>query len=65
MNYTIKWLEETAWLVGISVGIYVLEAVINTDEATNWRAFLVAVGGGAGRLAAAMLLNQLRKLRQT
>jgi hypothetical protein len=62
-GYIIKWADEAAWAVSIGVAVYVLQVLSETAEVTDWRAYLVALAAGAGRVAAALLLNEVRKLR--
>jgi phage terminase large subunit-like protein len=54
--YDYKRLEELAWFVGISVGIFVLTEIAGHADFSDWRAWLPVVGGGALRAAAGAAL---------
>jgi len=60
--YVIKWAEETAWAVGIAVGVFAFEA-LTTQDVTQWQTWGSAALAGCVRVAAAVLLNQVRKLK--
>lgn len=62
-RYIIKWAEETAWAVGLAALIFVVSTVSQTTQVTDWRAYLLSLMGGAARVAAAVLLNKLRDLK--
>ena len=63
-QYIFKWAEETGWLLVVAVGVVVLEALARFDPETigDWRAWIVGLGANCVRVAAAALLNQVRKL---
>lgn len=63
MTYTIKWAQEAAWAVGIACAVFLLTTVGETEAIDDWRTWLVALGGGLVRVAAAVLLNEIRKIR--
>lgn len=60
--YTIKWLEETAWAVGIAVVVLLLTTLTGIESVTDWKTWIVGVGTASVRIAAATALNQFRKL---
>lgn len=61
MNYTFKVWEEAAWAAGITALIFVLTAVVDSASVTDWRAWAIAVLGGAGRAAAGSILARLTR----
>jgi len=62
--YILKWAEEAAWAIGIAVAVYALEIVAQTERVDDWSTYLIALGGGIARVAAAILLNEVRKLQR-
>ncbi len=63
-GYIIHWSEEAGWAILLGVISYLGTelAANNIDSVTDWRAFAVGLAVGSGRVAAAVLLNQARKL---
>jgi len=61
-TYIIKWAEETAWAVGIAVAVFAFEA-LTTQDITDWRTWGSAAIAGCVRVAAAVVLNQVRMLK--
>lgn len=61
MSYTIRWVQEAAWAVGIACAVFLLTTIGETGAVEDWRTWLVALGGGVARVAAAVLLNEVRK----
>lgn len=59
--YDIKWLEETAWAIGIAVAVFVLTAATGIEQITDWRVWLVGLVTGCIRVAAAAALNEIRR----
>ena len=64
MNYSIKWLPELGWAVFIGVLAFVAQVASSTDFATvaedPW-AWVGTLGVGAGRVALALMVNELRR----
>lgn len=63
LPYEFKAVAEIAWFAGVAVIVFVAEAVkvANFEEvATDPEAYLVAIAGGAGRVALAVLLSYLK-----
>lgn len=59
--YNIKWAQEAAWAVGVACAVYALEIIVQTERVDDWSTYFVALGGGVLRVAAAVLLNQIRR----
>lgn len=61
--YIIKWAEETAWFVVYAVATFAFTTLADLASVNDWKAWGLALGVGAGRVAAAIVLNQLLKLK--
>lgn len=61
--YLIKWTEETAWFVAYAVATFLFTTLADLASVEDWKAWALALGVGAGRVAAAIVLNQLMKLK--
>ena len=64
LPYEFKKLAEIAWFVGVAAIVFVAEAVVIADfeeVATDPEAYVVALLGGAGRIAIVTLLNLLSR----
>lgn len=61
-KYLIHWGEECAWAVAVGVVGYVgTELAATSLDTLDLKAFAVSVAVGAGRVALAVLANQVRK----
>jgi hypothetical protein len=62
-KYLIKWGEELGWALVVGIVGYIATELAAQDLATlDVKAFAVALAAGAGRLAVAIVLNQVRKM---
>lgn len=63
MKYTFRPLPELYWGVVTAASIVVLTALFtfNPETVTDWRAWGIALGGGAVRAAAGAALDYLRR----
>lgn len=61
--YQVKWLPELGWAVAIAVAVVLASALVTFDPASvsDWRAWAVALAASVVRVAAATVLNELRK----
>jgi hypothetical protein len=61
--YSIKWLEETAWFVVYAVATFLFTTLADLATVSDWKTWALSLAVGAGRVAAAIVLNQLLKLK--
>lgn len=61
MNYNFKFWEEAAWAAAITALVFGLTAIVDSAGVTDWKAWAIAVGGGAGRAAAGAILARLTR----
>ena len=63
LNYRFKALPELGWAVLIAVSLVVLPALVTLDPSavTDWRVWLVALGGASVRAAAGAALDWFRR----
>lgn len=59
MKYNFKFWEESLWAAAITALIFALTAVGDSAAVTDWKAWAIAVLGGAGRAAAGSVLAKL------
>ena len=62
MQYNFKAVPELLFFAVVSAAVYLLSEYLTTNEATDWRVWIVAAGGGASRVAAAALIAGFTKL---
>lgn len=58
-TYNFKLLAEAGWAALITAVIFALSAVVDSASVTDWRAWAIAVGGGAVRAAAGAVLARM------
>jgi len=63
MQYDFKLVEEMVWAGLVAAAVFALTALANFADPMDWRAFLVAVGGGSVRAAAGAVLAVLTRRR--
>jgi hypothetical protein len=61
-HYSVKWLHETCWAVGIAAAVFILTALLGIDSVSDWRAWVLSLVSGTVRVVAAVALNQIRTL---
>ena len=59
MKYDFKFWSEAAWAAGITALIFALTAFVDSATVTDWKAWTIALVGGAGRAAAGSVLARL------
>ena len=61
--YIINWAQETAWFVAYAVATFLFTTLADLATVSDWKSWGLALAVGAGRVAAAIVLNQLIKLK--
>ena len=60
--YNVKWIQETAWAVGVAVLVFVLSDIAVRQNFTEWKTWLPVLGAGVARLAAGVLLSRIKPI---
>jgi hypothetical protein len=58
MTYDFKKIDEFAWAAVVAAGFVIIQALVTFDPETivDWETWLVGIGGGAVRAAAAAVI---------
>lgn len=59
MNYSLKWFEETAWAAAIAALTYIVTVAAAGMPTDNWKAWVIALAAGVGRVAIAAVASRL------
>lgn len=60
--YNVKWLEETAWAVGVAAVVYVLSDLAVRQDFTEPKTWLPVLGAGMARMIAGVLLSRIKPI---
>lgn len=60
-GYDFKFWAEAGWAALITALIFALTAIVDSASVTDWKAWVIAVGGGAVRAAAGAFLARLTR----
>ncbi|RPJ38164.1 MAG: hypothetical protein EHM35_05140 [Planctomycetaceae bacterium] len=58
--YNVKWLQETAWAVGVAAVVFVLGDIAVRQDFSKPETWLPVLGAGVARLAAGVLLSRIK-----
>ena len=64
MEYNFKFWEELVWGAIVAAVVFVLTAFVASDGVDDWTTWLIAIGSGAARAAAAVVLTKLLPLQK-
>jgi len=58
--YNVKWLQETAWAVGVAAVVYILSDIAVRQDFTEPKTWIPVLGAGIARLIAGVVLSRIK-----